>query len=95
MYSIKVRNAETGAFFWNVSISEFHAHATDPQALPGVQPLQDGIRDSYFVCVSACVRACRQPVCAGAARRYGLMTLGISRGAYVGDTAVGDKRRGE
>ena len=79
MYSIKVRNAETGAFFWNVSISEFHAHATDPQALPGVQPLQDGIRDSYFVCVSACVRACRQPVCAGAARRYGLMTLGISR----------------
>ena len=29
MYSIKVRNAETGAFFWNVSISEFHAHATE------------------------------------------------------------------
>ena len=29
MYSIKVRHAETGAFFWNVSISEFRAHSTD------------------------------------------------------------------
>ena len=29
MYSIKVRNAETGDIFWNVSISEFRAHSTD------------------------------------------------------------------
>jgi hypothetical protein len=37
MYSIKVRHAETGAFFWNVSISEFRAHSTDAEQDPGVK----------------------------------------------------------
>lgn len=35
IYSIKVRNAETGAFFWNVSISEFRTHATESDGAPG------------------------------------------------------------
>jgi outer membrane protein assembly factor BamB len=37
MYSIKVRHAETGAFFWNVSISEFRAHSTDTDQDAGAE----------------------------------------------------------
>jgi hypothetical protein len=66
MYSIKVRNAETGAFFWNVSISEFHAHATDTQALPGAPPIQDGTDMLVMLCVRVC--ACAANPYAGAVR---------------------------